>query len=80
MTKTINFEKTLNDLNDIVEKMEKGDMPLETALKSFEKGITLIQQSQKALTEAEQKVKILIEKSGKQSLVDFYDEDEEDDE
>ena len=55
------FEKALDQLNQLCEKMERGDLPLEESLKSFEQGVALIRQCQTALTEAEQKVKILTE-------------------
>lgn len=53
------FEASLKQLEDIVESLEKGDMPLEDSLKSFEKGIELTRTCQKALREAEQKVEML---------------------
>ena len=65
------FEKSLGELESIVEKMEKGDLTLEESLQHFEKGVALTRACQKALEEAEQKVKILMEKDGKSSLQDF---------
>ena len=55
------LEKRLADLETIVDQMESGDLPLEKSLKLFEKGIKSIQECQKSLTEAEQRVKILME-------------------
>jgi len=63
-----NFESALAELNELVEKLEHGGMPLEESLQYFEKGIALTRQCQKALTEAEQKVQILLEKNGKPTL------------
>lgn len=60
----INFEQSLAELEQLVEAMEQGDLPLEEALKQFEKGISLASNCQKALHEAEQKVKQLVEKNG----------------
>ena len=57
---TPNFEKSLKDLESLVEKLEKGDMPLEKALKAFEDGVALTRQCQTALKEAEQKVEVLL--------------------
>ena len=54
-----NFEKTLNELEQLVSLMEGGELPLEESLKKFEQGIQLIRGCQVALTEAEQKVEIL---------------------
>lgn len=67
----IDFEKSLHRLNQLVETMESGNISLEASLKHFEEGISLIRQCQAALTQAEQKVKILTEKSGKPTLEDF---------
>ena len=67
----IDFEKSLEQLNKLVEKMEQGNLPLETSLKHFEEGVGLIRQCQEALNKAEQKVKILTEKQGKNVLTSF---------
>ncbi len=53
------FEKNLTELEQLVEAMEDGELPLEESLKKFEQGIQLIRSCQTALTEAEQKVEIL---------------------
>ena len=70
-TDSINFEKTLSELEQLVEKMESGDLSLEESLKLFERGITLTKTCQQALSEAEQKVKILLEKEGQPELKTF---------
>ena len=61
---SINFEKSLTDLEQLVEDMENGDLSLEDALKHFEKGISLASNCQQALQKAEQKVQQLVEKNG----------------
>jgi len=66
-----NFEKSVEKLNQLVEQMEQGGLTLEESLKSFEEGISLIRNCQKALKEAEQKVKILTKKGGKDTLEDY---------
>ena len=45
--KNINFEKSLNDLEKIVEELESGDLSLEDSLKAFEKGIKLARDAKK---------------------------------
>jgi len=60
----VNFEKAMSQLEALVEDMEQGDLPLEDALKHFEKGIALASDCQHALNKAEQKVSLLIEKNG----------------
>lgn len=65
------FEKSMDELAKLVEKMEQGDLSLEQSLKNFEQGVLLIRHCQKALKEAEQKVKILTKEQGKESLKHF---------
>jgi len=69
--KKINFEKSLSDLEVLVEAMEQGDLSLEDALKHFEKGIALTTECQQALQSAELKVQELVEKNGKVLEKDF---------
>ncbi|HUF71319.1 MAG TPA: exodeoxyribonuclease VII small subunit [Gammaproteobacteria bacterium] len=54
------LEKTLEDLEQLVEKLEEGEMPLDQALKEFERGIRLTRQCQAVLKDAEQKIEILL--------------------
>ena len=68
------FEDSLEELEQLVEQMEQGDLSLEESLKSFERGVKLTNTCQKALQGAEQKVQILLEKNGKQTLEPFNDE------
>ena len=55
------FEESLAKLEELVEKMEAGELSLENSLKTFEEGVKLTRQCQQALVQAEQKVKVLIE-------------------
>ncbi len=68
------FEDSLKDLEDIVEQLEQGDISLDASLKSFEQGVKLTRICQTALQDAEQKVQILLEKNGQQTLEPFTDE------
>ena len=54
------FETAMVELEVLVSKIEGGNLSLEDSLKEFEKGIKLSQDCQKALTDAEQRVKILV--------------------
>lgn len=54
------FEKSLEALNQLVAKMEQGELSLEAALEHFEKGIKLSKSCQEALTKAEQKIETLM--------------------
>ncbi len=69
--KSSNFEKDLKELEDLVEKMEGGDLSLEDSLVHFERGIALTRACQKALSEAEQKIQILLAEDGSQKLQPF---------
>ena len=61
----------MRDLEEIVERLEHGDLPLEESLKAFERGILLTRTCQSALKEAEQKVEILLKRAGGARLEDF---------
>jgi len=54
------FEDALKKLQAVVEKLERGDLPLEEAVESFTEGIRLVQFCHKKLEEAEKKVQILM--------------------
>ena len=56
----MDFEKKLTRLEDIVEKMETGELSLEDSLKLFEEGVKLSRECNTQLNEAEQKVKLLL--------------------
>lgn len=78
--KSSNFEKDLQELEDLVEKMEGGDLSLEDSLVHFERGIALTRACQKALSEAEQKIQILLAEDGSQKLQPFSSDEATDDE
>jgi exodeoxyribonuclease VII small subunit len=58
-----NFEQSLKELEQLVEKMRKGDVPLDESLKLFEKGITLVRTCHTRLESAEKKVELLISRT-----------------
>ncbi len=68
------FEDAMSELEQLVEQMEKGDISLEESLQAFERGIKLTRTCQKSLNDAEQKVQILMEKNGQQTLEPFDNE------
>ena len=57
---TATFETSLKELEKIVSELEKGDLPLETQLKSFEKGVALSRECMKRLEEVEHRVETLM--------------------
>ncbi|MFC6633041.1 exodeoxyribonuclease VII small subunit [Microbulbifer taiwanensis] len=62
--KSATFEEALGELEQLVERLEAGDLPLEEALADFERGVKLTRECQQKLATAEQKVKVLMEESG----------------
>jgi exodeoxyribonuclease VII small subunit len=69
---TVNdFENSMGELESLVEAMESGELTLEESLEHFERGIKQVRSCQKALDEAEQKVKILLDDSEGAQLNDF---------
>jgi exodeoxyribonuclease VII small subunit len=74
------FEQTMKELETLVERLERGELPLEEALKQFERGVELTATCQAALKNAEQKVEILLKKSGAGEIAQFEpgDPDEDD--
>ena len=76
-----NFETALEDLEQVVEQLESGDLALEDSLAAFEKGVGLAKYCNQKLNDVEKKVELLIkDKEGKLQLKAFGDlaEDEDD--
>lgn len=71
----MNFEKALTDLENVIEKMESGQLSLEESLQSFEDGLKLARLCQHSLKDAEQKVQILIEQNGELRAQPFVTEE-----
>ncbi|MFD1217497.1 exodeoxyribonuclease VII small subunit [Microbulbifer celer] len=74
--KAATFESALEELEQLVERLESGDLPLDEALADFERGVKLTRECQKKLANAEQKVKILMEENGQVQELPF-DTDED---
>jgi exodeoxyribonuclease VII small subunit len=70
------LEKSLEELEALVMRLESGDLPLEQALKEFEHGVKLTRQCQTALQEAEQKVEILLKKTAAAEPTPFTDDED----
>lgn len=58
------FERSLAELEAIVDKLEEGDLSLDDSLRHFERGVQLTRSCQSALKQAEQKVEMLLKRSG----------------
>lgn len=60
------FEAALEELESVVEQLENGELPLEESLAAFEQGVGLVKYCNQKLTEAEQRVELLVkDKDGK---------------
>ena len=62
--KTPDFEQALAELEALVTRLERGDMPLDDAVKTFERGVELTRQCQGSLKAAQQRVEILLKRNG----------------
>jgi exodeoxyribonuclease VII small subunit len=58
------FEKSLQDLEKLVAQLERGDLPLAESLALFEKGVGLTRSCHSALSQAQQRVEILLKEGG----------------
>ena len=65
------FETALQELEALVARLERGDLQLEDALRSFERGVQLTRHCQTALTAAQQKVEILLKEGATAQVRDF---------
>lgn len=64
----LSFEDSLSELEKIVTDLEHGDVSLDDALKQFERGIKLVRNSQNKLENAQQKVTVLMQQEGGDTL------------
>ena len=78
-SKTPNFEKSLAELEIIVERMERGEQTLDDTLKDFERGMALSEKCQLSLDQAQQKVEKLVRKHGAYKLENLGSEQHDED-
>jgi exodeoxyribonuclease VII small subunit len=69
--KPAGFEATLAELEKLVAQMEAGELPLEDALRNFERGVQLTRECQQELQKAQQKVEILMQRPAGPAVVPF---------
>ena len=62
--KSMDFEQSLERLEELVDEMEGGDLSLEAMIKHFEEGSKLVEVCSKKLNEVEQKIEKLVKKDG----------------
>ncbi|WP_342304346.1 exodeoxyribonuclease VII small subunit [Methanolobus sp. ZRKC5] len=70
----MSFESSLEELESLVEKLEKGQLTLDESLGIFERGMKLARVCNQKLSKAERKIEILIEENGKLKTESFSDE------
>jgi exodeoxyribonuclease VII small subunit len=76
-SKAPDFEQALAELEGLVERLERGDVPLDEALKAFERGVALTRHCQASLQAAQQRVEILLKRGGKGEIEPFEDSGDE---
>lgn len=70
-----NFEKNMENLENIVTELENGDLNLDESIAKFEEGIKISKQCNKILEDAEKKITILLEKDGEVKEEKFVSEE-----
>lgn len=70
------FEATIEELDNLVDQLENGDLALDDALRKFERGIALARAGQTKLSDAEQRVSILLSEDDEAPLSDFTPDSE----
>jgi exodeoxyribonuclease VII small subunit len=65
------FEHSLDELEQLVQRMEHGDMSLDDSLKAYERGVALYRNCQTALDQAELRVKLLYDPESPDDADDF---------
>ncbi|AXF78633.1 exodeoxyribonuclease VII small subunit [Erwinia tracheiphila] len=70
------FESSLQQLEQIVSRLESGDLPLEDALNEFERGVQLAREGQQKLQQAEQRVQILLNDDKNAEMKPFMPEND----
>ncbi len=70
------FEATIEELDSLVDQLENGDLALDDALRKFERGIALVRAGQTKLSDAEQRVSILLSEDDEAPLSDFKPDSE----
>ncbi|WP_274025836.1 exodeoxyribonuclease VII small subunit [Vibrio parahaemolyticus] len=70
------FEATIEELDSLVDQLENGELALDDALRKFERGIALARAGQTKLSDAEQRVSILLSEDDEAPLSDFKPDSE----
>ena len=68
------FETSLEALEQIVQQLESGDLPLEKSLELFEQGIRLSRECQERLSQAERRIEVLLRDNQGRPVVTNFNE------
>lgn len=75
------FEDSLKQLEDLVERLESGEVSLEESLQDFERGVALVRTLRERLEQAQQRVDKIVEQEGGETAaesMDLVDDEDED--
>lgn len=75
MAEKVTFEQDMKNLEEIVKKLEQGDIPLEEAVEKFKQGIDLSKKLQNTLLQAEETLTKVIDDNGDERLFERENED-----
>jgi len=76
---SLSFEQAVAELEQIINALEQGELPLEDSLKQFERAVSLSRLSQQKLQAAEQKVEMLLQQRNGETLEPFTTQNGTDD-
>jgi len=71
MAKVKTFEENLAEVDEVISKLESGDMELSASIKEYEKAMKLLKKSSDMLEKAEGKIMKVIEENGEIKLEEF---------
>jgi exodeoxyribonuclease VII small subunit len=71
------FEESFNELSEVVERLQQGDLPLEETITLFERGMRLSFECEKYLDEAGRRVEILVQREDGRLEAEPFEEDED---
>ena len=77
--KAESFEEAMKRLEEIVQKLEKGDLPLEEAMGAYTEGVNLVRQCHEKLEEAEKKIQMLVQTEDGRLVAKPFDKPMDDD-
>ena len=75
MAEKVTFEQDMKNLEEIVKRLEQGDIPLEEALEKFKQGMDLSKKLQNTLLQAEETLTKVIDDNGDEQLFEKENED-----